>query len=223
LIAQGNGAPRVGGRLPVLKLCGPIIEVIDDKIQFVHFTVKEFVIRSLSDLTVRTVLNYNRYIFSKDIPGYIDLGVANTNLLMACLEHLSSSLFDDDQEEKEIQANILNGLYRFSSFATSQWPKLVMQHALYNHGQPAERDLVKLVEKFLKARENLTFHNDEDNILTKLDLEGLKKMWNVSYETLSRVLVFHFRSQQQEWRLSKGALSKYYNPCKYLEVYLFLY
>jgi hypothetical protein len=42
LIAPGKGAARVGGSLPVLKLCGPIIEVVDDKVHFVHFTVKEY-------------------------------------------------------------------------------------------------------------------------------------------------------------------------------------
>jgi len=53
LIVPGKGAPRVGGRLPVLKLCGPIIEVVDDKVQFVHFTVKEFVAGAPMELTCR--------------------------------------------------------------------------------------------------------------------------------------------------------------------------
>jgi hypothetical protein len=128
---------------------------------------------------------------------------------VACLEHLSSTLFDDDREEGTIQADILNGLYRFSSFATSQWPKLVMQHASQNHSQPAARDLVKLVKKFLKARKNVTYKINKVNIPTKLDICSLKKTWNTTYETLSHVVVFFFRSQQEEWRLSEGALSKF--------------
>ncbi len=34
---------RISSRLDVVRLCGPIIEVVDDYVQFVHFTVKESV------------------------------------------------------------------------------------------------------------------------------------------------------------------------------------
>jgi hypothetical protein len=45
LIDPGRECPQVDTPLDILKLCGPIIEVVNDKVQFVHFTVKEYVIR----------------------------------------------------------------------------------------------------------------------------------------------------------------------------------
>lgn len=38
--AQNNG--RGSSNLNLVKLCGPIVEVVDEYVQFVHFTVKEY-------------------------------------------------------------------------------------------------------------------------------------------------------------------------------------
>jgi hypothetical protein len=42
-MSPGNmtAPPRIIGNLDVVKLCGPIVEAIDDYVFFVHFTVKE--------------------------------------------------------------------------------------------------------------------------------------------------------------------------------------
>ena len=36
-----TGSTRVQSQLNVQKICGPIVEVVDDYVQFVHFTAKE--------------------------------------------------------------------------------------------------------------------------------------------------------------------------------------
>ena len=36
-----EGNVRVLANLDIKKICGPIVEVVDDYVQFVHFTVKE--------------------------------------------------------------------------------------------------------------------------------------------------------------------------------------
>jgi len=43
LIVPGktDKVPQVDASLNILQLCGPIIEIFDDRLQFVHFTVKE--------------------------------------------------------------------------------------------------------------------------------------------------------------------------------------
>lgn len=37
--------PRVQARVNVVQICGPIIDVVDGYVQFVHFTVREYVKR----------------------------------------------------------------------------------------------------------------------------------------------------------------------------------
>ena len=36
-----EGHARVLANLNIIKICGPIVEVVEDYVQFVHFTVKE--------------------------------------------------------------------------------------------------------------------------------------------------------------------------------------
>jgi hypothetical protein len=39
--AEQDAVPKVSSRLNVMSLCGPIVEVVDEFVGFVHFTVKE--------------------------------------------------------------------------------------------------------------------------------------------------------------------------------------
>lgn len=36
-----DGTIRVQGHLNIVRLCGPIVEEVDDYVQFVHFSAKE--------------------------------------------------------------------------------------------------------------------------------------------------------------------------------------
>ncbi|KAH8879081.1 NACHT domain protein [Thozetella sp. PMI_491] len=91
LISPENGSPQVTGQAPLLALCGPIVEIVNDVAQFVHFTVKE-------------------YIFSTQIQGHISMRDATASLLTACLNHLCSSVFEEGIEATELRDNILSGL-----------------------------------------------------------------------------------------------------------------
>jgi hypothetical protein len=42
-IEDVQSSVRVSSSLNVIELCGPIVEVVDEYVQFVHFTVKEYV------------------------------------------------------------------------------------------------------------------------------------------------------------------------------------
>ena len=39
--SNSNAAPAVIANVNFVRICGPIVEVVDESIQFVHFTVKE--------------------------------------------------------------------------------------------------------------------------------------------------------------------------------------
>lgn len=39
--SSSNAAPAVIAEVNFVHICGPVIEVVDDSLQFVHFTVKE--------------------------------------------------------------------------------------------------------------------------------------------------------------------------------------
>jgi hypothetical protein len=53
VVREGDlvGSVRVYSRLNLVQLCGPIVEIVDGFVQFVHFTAKEYV---LSTMRVRS-------------------------------------------------------------------------------------------------------------------------------------------------------------------------
>ena len=45
-IENVQSSVRVSSSLNIIELCGPIVEVVDEYVQFVHFSVKEYVASS---------------------------------------------------------------------------------------------------------------------------------------------------------------------------------
>jgi hypothetical protein len=48
---SAEGAPSVATAINFVRMCGPIIEIMNERPQFVHFTVKEWVLEALNILT----------------------------------------------------------------------------------------------------------------------------------------------------------------------------
>ncbi|RAH64741.1 NACHT domain protein [Aspergillus aculeatinus CBS 121060] len=89
-----------------VQLCGPIIEVADEKLQFVHFTAVV-------------------YIFSERVPFFINQAIARRNLLDCLLAYLMSGIVDLEVEEEVIQEQILRGRFRLFDYANFYWPVLL--------------------------------------------------------------------------------------------------
>ncbi|WAO88971.1 NACHT domain-containing protein [Fusarium falciforme] len=106
---QPDQEPRVNSELNVVEFCGPIVEVIDEYVQFVHFTVKE-------------------YIFNKKIDGFISLSDMALGLAVRCISYLCQEHHDLEFIEEELEDNILSGAYRFHNFAATYWWRLIKQY-----------------------------------------------------------------------------------------------
>ncbi|KAF4952521.1 hypothetical protein FGADI_6756 [Fusarium gaditjirri] len=101
--------PRVQARVNVVQICGPIIDVVDDCVQFVHFTVRE-------------------YIFSTKIKNSISLSEMALDLAIRCVSYMCQDHHDPYLTEDEIDANILWGAYRLHQFSSSFWLDLVHEY-----------------------------------------------------------------------------------------------
>ncbi|KAI8718204.1 NACHT domain-containing protein [Fusarium sp. LHS14.1] len=118
-LGQVNQDPRVNSVLNVVEFCGPIVEVIDDYVQFVHFTVKE-------------------YIFNERIDGFISLSDMTLELAIRCISYLCQDHHDlESIEEEEIEDSILSGSYRLHNFAYTYWWKLIKQYLALSKGDQA--------------------------------------------------------------------------------------
>ncbi|KAL9096860.1 MAG: hypothetical protein Q9165_000824 [Trypethelium subeluteriae] len=127
-----NGDSRVQSRLNVIKICGPIVEIVGDYVQFVHFTVKE-------------------YLFYPKIPGFIDYTAATLSLTTSCIAYLCQPHHAPELREEEIGNNTTIGLYRLHDFAASTWFELLEKLARFRPPCTPPNELVSLL-KTLSAR-----------------------------------------------------------------------
>ncbi|KAH7077841.1 hypothetical protein BKA63DRAFT_509181 [Paraphoma chrysanthemicola] len=105
--SQGiDGTAVVKSKYPVDRVCGPIIEVVDGYMQFVHFTVQE-------------------YFLSPLISTAIDPKVARLGLTACCITYLCQRHHDRDLEPATMSQLIFTGAYRLHDFAVLYWLSLV--------------------------------------------------------------------------------------------------
>ncbi|KAH6626209.1 hypothetical protein B0J18DRAFT_443769 [Chaetomium sp. MPI-SDFR-AT-0129] len=140
--SSSNAAPAVIANVNFVRICGPIVEVVDENLQFVHFTVKE-------------------YIFSPEVSGFIDQAYASYSLAKTLLIYLCSEAFDKDLPDQKLQENIVAGIYRLHWFATSQWIILVRRCVEKSKDLSAYPDLLELLTRLVRELRNSSFSGQE--------------------------------------------------------------
>ncbi|KAG4260120.1 hypothetical protein FPRO04_12431 [Fusarium proliferatum] len=98
--------PRVQSGVNVVQICGPIVDIVDGYVQFVHFTVRE-------------------YIFNSKIQNSISLSETAFDLAIRCLVYMCQDHHNPDLTEDELDANIIWGAYRLHHFASRFWLDLI--------------------------------------------------------------------------------------------------
>ncbi|KEY74072.1 hypothetical protein S7711_02661 [Stachybotrys chartarum IBT 7711] len=132
-LSSKTKACRVSSSLNLVRLCGPIVEIVDNYVQFVHFTVQE-------------------YINSPNIEGFIDIAEATLSLSTCCIYYLCQSHHCPWIEDEELQECIMAGDYRLHYYAVSTWLELVDRYlGLKGSNSPSE-DLICALDKLHAER-----------------------------------------------------------------------
>ncbi|KIW92531.1 uncharacterized protein Z519_06378 [Cladophialophora bantiana CBS 173.52] len=116
--------------LPGLDLprkCGPIMEEVDEYVQFVHFTAKE-------------------YLFSPKIHGCIELAEATLSLAKCCVSYFCQRHHQSGLTDQDLEVNILSGLYRLQNFAAAMWLELVECYIDLNKQSQLPNALIDVLE-----------------------------------------------------------------------------
>ncbi|KAK5057894.1 hypothetical protein LTR84_011895 [Exophiala bonariae] len=166
---QGNA--KVISVLNMPRVCGPIVEVVDGYVQFVHFTVKE-------------------YFFSPSINGSLSFMEATLSLATCCITYLCQTHHDYNIPDADLEYNILSGAYRLHDFAVLMWPELLKR---YNHlvGQGSVCDkLVDVLETLRCERANETYEESAGSS-TPSYLERLKTTSPALHDIICKAV--HFR------------------------------
>ncbi|OJJ99037.1 hypothetical protein ASPACDRAFT_79712 [Aspergillus aculeatus ATCC 16872] len=174
-----------------VQLCGPIIEVADEKLQFVHFTAVV-------------------YIFSDRVPFFINQDVARRSLLDCLLAYLMSGIVDLELQEEEIQEQIRRGRFRLFEYANFYWPVL-LSSTLPSDWDDADvkvnDPLVGRLEKVLQRLEN------QENINNRIwgHVQGAFSLANtddVAYQRARNIAgeakAFHSCEKRWDWNRKNG-------------------
>ncbi|KAH7305450.1 hypothetical protein B0I35DRAFT_362187 [Stachybotrys elegans] len=168
-ITHQDSAARVSSRLNILSLCGPIVEVVDDLVGFVHFTVKE-------------------YLFSPRIVGYIDLTEATLSLAQRCIWYLCQIHHDPWIDDYEIEANIISGDYRLHYYASTTWLELVECYFRLNGRNTVSLELISALNSLYGGRTKWEFEQISETELSAVmhrpELEGFSKEYPELYKFL---------------------------------------
>ncbi|KAI1640418.1 NACHT domain protein [Biscogniauxia mediterranea] len=176
----------VCGNLNLVRICGPIVEVVDDYIQFVHFTVKE-------------------YLFSSQIPGFIDVDLATLDLALRCVTYLCQAHHDLSLDDNEVSHNTLTGAYVLDWFATNMWPQLIKNYLRVTRQDKPHPELVQHLKKLHATRiKNQSLGRDDFNELFP-DLHAFKEAHPAAYALIGEALRFRQICTASEHYMRQGA------------------
>ncbi|KAI0198370.1 hypothetical protein F4808DRAFT_462839 [Astrocystis sublimbata] len=187
-----NLCPSVVSSVYFVRICGPILEIVDETPQFVHFTAKE-------------------YIFSSAIEGSIREIDARYELTTSILHYLSSDIFQLNISNEQLSADLVAGKYRLQSFASSQWVALVTRSGRdMQHDTSIHTELVDLIIQVLRKLKNDKFeHHETESDLVYHDLD-----WgdNDISEVISDTWRFRQDDRQTDWTFSNNSTWAVLNP-----------
>ncbi|KAF4443329.1 NACHT nucleoside triphosphatase [Fusarium acutatum] len=189
LIIQANQrrVPQVRSNLNTLPLCGPLVEVEDEHLKFVHFTVKEY------------LLQYHKN-------KLLDEGEALLEISTTCLAYLCSDCLDPDLSDDDIERNVISGAYRLLNFSHHQWAeclRLCTRH--FRDELPPQ--LVPLLGHIIQDIANPYYSQDSETNLRLWSLNRFRSNLEEA-EAISRSLDFRsIMATSYDWRLDEGDTS----------------
>ncbi|KAI0434477.1 NACHT domain protein [Xylaria sp. FL1042] len=176
----------VHGNLDLVRICGPIVEHVDDYVQFVHFTVKG-------------------YIFSSCIPGSIDLRAATLDLALRCMTYLCQEHHDLDLLDVKIKDNILSGSYTIEWFATNTWPQLVKSYLSSAKDDESQEKLGTGLNYLLSTRSQEQYPETADDREMLPASKTFRKTYPEAYTLVGQALRFLQTCTGSEYRMDPDA------------------
>ncbi|KAF5241930.1 hypothetical protein FANTH_8890 [Fusarium anthophilum] len=197
--ADQRRVPPVRSKLNTLTLCGPLIEVEDEYLKFVHFTVKEYLLQHQKN-------------------KILDEGEALLEISTTCLAYMCSECLDPDLSDDDIERNVISGAYRLLNFVHHQWAECLRLCTRHFRDQLPPQ-LIPLLGHIMQDLANPYYSQDSK---TKLGLWGLDNFKSNIDEVKAISHSLDFRSlmaTSYDWRLDED-IQKHYglaaNRCPFI-------
>lgn len=195
--------PQVRFALNTLPLCGPLVVIENERLKFVHFTVKEYGLDRYCAVIPQYTNGFSRYLLEHQKKKFLEKREALLEISVTCLTYLCSNVFDPGLSDQDMEQNMTLGSYRLLNFAYSQWAECSrLCKNQFRDEVPSQ--LVSLLDQITIDRSNLYYDQGSE---TNLKLWGLG---NSSFSPdacnmVSRCLDFRsLMNNSYDWRLDEG-------------------
>ncbi|KAF4448414.1 hypothetical protein F53441_8222 [Fusarium austroafricanum] len=170
----------------MVQVCGPIVEVVDGYVQFVHFTVRE-------------------YVFNSKVEGSISLPDMALDLALRCITYLCQDHHYPSLTEDDIDAKILWGAYRLHNFSSRFWLHLINQYLILSDAVTLPASLIDMLRLLLDTRSSESYI-DTDRGETTLHpaIIELDSQEPDLVEMLRNATDFQLASSKPEYHLDKS-------------------
>lgn len=189
-------------------LCGPIVEIVEDRVEFVHFTVKEH--ESPGPIQELQLTN-SRYLFSDTIKGrHITESDATSDLAMRCMTLLSQVHYDADtfQDDDIFTDLMLDGCYNFHWFASGQWLALVKKYLeqVQEQGIQPSKPFEDCVKTLVSNRANSAFERESGSFIRSIYPDGFGGESQELSQFLGYIAQFADKCSQNSYHVKKGKM-----------------
>jgi hypothetical protein len=142
-----------------------------------------------------------RYIFSSQIPDFIDEREATRDLAAAFLTYLDSDILEPHVDEDQISGDIMCGRYRLLQYAHFYLPILLQR---LNSMPPVSDTVGSLLDRLARHSSNDTFQPMVNSREPQYTNDHYKNLWPIGYECARRTFQFHIAEKRWGWNRSNS-------------------
>ncbi|RAH81606.1 NACHT domain protein [Aspergillus japonicus CBS 114.51] len=203
---------NAGNRLSVApnlsKLCGPIIEVAGEYVQFVHFTVKE-------------------YFFSTAVSGHISLIDGTLDLATTCITYFCQGFHHPDvvSDDDQFTQHLIEGSYRLHYYAQERCFEVLQIYLRFLNGAKVPSSLLNCLNMLMATLSNDQFALAPVNgrIVEASFLHVFRAGHSELYQFLDNVYRFRHMCSQETYHLNEETKWVDFDPLVSSQVSIRLY
>ncbi|PYH80228.1 hypothetical protein BO82DRAFT_393179 [Aspergillus uvarum CBS 121591] len=190
------------------KLCGPIIEVAGEYVQFVHFTVKE-------------------YFFSTAVTGHISLIDGTLDLAATCITYFCQGFHNPDvvSNDDQFTQHLIEGSYSLHYYAQERCFEVLQIYLRLLNGAKAPSNLLDCLNMLMATLRNDQFALASDNgrIIEASFLHAFEEDHPELYQFLYNIYRFRHMCSQETYHLNEETKWVDFDPLVSSQVSIRLY
>ncbi|PYI24427.1 hypothetical protein BO99DRAFT_92751 [Aspergillus violaceofuscus CBS 115571] len=203
-----NAGKRLSAAPNLSKLCGPVIEVAGEYVQFVHFTVKE-------------------YFFSTAVSGHISLIDGTLDLATTCITYFCQGFHNPDVVSDDFQftQHLIEGSYRLHYYAQERCFEVLQIYLRLLNGAKVPSSLLNCLHMLMATLKNdqSALASDNGRIIEASFLHVFRAGHPELYQFLYNIYRFRHMCSQATYHLTEETKWVDFDPVVSSQVSIRLY